>query len=144
MLSRAEEYTELGQAVGDHCGYSGAAEGMRLGRGQKMPHSFPVALRIVPQARPDTPSPSYLTPPWHTGDGLVSSSGAMGPGCGAGRVPGNCPAPHSHLQMAKWRPRGGKGISPSNPSQAILLSTAAGLGSLPPPLGRGSDFSKIM
>ena len=144
MLSQAEEYTELGQAVG----FTVVTVGLlRAWKAWERPEGAPLLPCGTGDGAPGQARHSFSIPPHFTlaqGRCLVSSSGATGLGCGAGRAPGNCPTPHSHLQMAKWRPRGGKGIPPSNPSQAILLSTAAGLGSLPPPLGRGSDFSKIV
>lgn len=144
MLSQAEEYTELGQAVGFTVVTMGL---LRAWKAWERPEGTPLLPCGTGDGAPGQTRHSFLIPSHFTlaqwrWPGVFKWS--QGPGCGAGRAPGNCPTPHSHLQIAKWRPRGRKGISPSNPSQAILLSTAARLGSLPPPLGRGSDFSKIV
>lgn len=138
---RAEEYTELGQAVGVHCGYNGAAEGMEGLGGQKVPT---LALWQGDGAPGQTRrsfliSISFTLAQWRW-PGVFKWS--QGPGCGAGRAPGSCPTLiYKDSQMEAQRK---KRNFPLNPSQAILLSTAARLGSLPPPLGRGSDFSKIV
>ena len=76
MLSQAEEYTELGQAVGFTVVTMGLLRAWKAWERPEGAPLLPCGTGDGAQARPDTPSSSHLTSPWHSGDGLVSSSGA--------------------------------------------------------------------
>ena len=128
-----------GTGCGVHCSYSGTAEDSEA---WERPEGAPLLPCSTGDSAPGQARYSFPI--------LPHSTLAQGRWPGVFRLslgirlqaPGNRPTPHCHLQMAKGRPRGGKGTS--SPTAPRPSSSPQQTGLLVSFTGGGSDFSKTV
>lgn len=128
-----------GTGCGVHCSYGGTAEDTEA---WERPEGAPLLPCNTGDSAPGQARYSFPTLPHSTlAQGRWPGVFRLSPGIGL-QAPGNRPTLHCHLQMAKGRPRGGKGTS--SPPDPRPSSSPQQTGLLVSFTGGGSDFSKTV